>query len=169
MKKHISGYKLNRDSSSRLSLMRGLVASLIAKEEIITTNAKASAVTPIFEKLVTRAKTDSLAARRIVQAYVQNNALVKRLFTDVAPRYRDVHGGYTKLIVVGNRRGDNAAIVRLSLTQKSPVAEKGKHVITPEPAKETKKPTVKTITPEKVSATHAAPKLVKRTGKRGDK
>lgn len=169
MKKHIAGFKLNRDSSARLALMKGLVCSLLEKEEIITTNAKAKAVTPIFEKLITRAKTDSIAARRIVQAYVQDGTLVKRLFVEIAPRYKDVRGGYTKLIVVGSRRGDNASVVRLSLTKKSAVTVATKHLSPAESTKETKKSVVKATVPEKVTATKAAPKLVKRTGKRGDK
>jgi large subunit ribosomal protein L17 len=169
MKKHISGYKLNRDSASRLALMKSLVASLIAKEEIVTTTTKARAIAPIFEKLITHAKSNSLAARRLVQAYVQDGALVSRLFSEIAPRYKDVHGGYTKMITVGSRRGDNATVVRFGLTKKSTVAVGAKHLSPAESTKEIKKSVVKATTPEKVQATKAAPKLVKRTGKRGDK
>jgi large subunit ribosomal protein L17 len=168
MKKHISGYKLNRDSASRLALMKSLVASLIAKEEIVTTITKARAVAPIFEKLITHAKSNSLAARRLVQAYVQDGTLVSRLFAEIAPRYKDVRGGYTKMITVGSRRGDNSTIVRFGLTKKAAIAPvKVKTEETVADKKKTK--TVAATTPEKVQATKAAPKLVKRTGKRGDK
>jgi len=167
MKKHISGYKLNRDSAERLALMKSLVASLIAREEIVTTNAKAKAVTPIFEKLLTHAKTDTIAARRLVQAYVQNASLVKRLFAEIAPRYKDVRGGYTKMITVGSRRGDNAPIVRLGLTKKAAKVAKAK--IDEAVVDKKKSKTIAAVVPEKVTATKAAPKLVKRTGKRGDK
>lgn len=167
MKKHIAGYKLNRDSEARLALMKNLVYAMIQHETIVTTKIKAKAVTPIFEKMITRAKVDSLQNRRMVQAYIQENSLVKKLFTLIAPLYKEVKGGYTKMTVIGNRRGDNAPLVRLSLTKKS--------VVTPTKSKseesvvEKKKSVVKAITPEKVTATKAAPKLVKRTGKRGDK
>lgn len=170
MKKHISGYKLNMDSARRLALMKSLVASLIAKEEINTTLTRARAVKPIFEKLVTRAKSDSLAARRIVQAYVQDGTLVKRLFVEIAPRYKDVRGGYTKIIVVGARRGDNASVVRFGLTKKATKIVKSNSANEPNKAKSVPKAkAISAVVPEATRATKAAPKLVKRTGKRGDK
>jgi large subunit ribosomal protein L17 len=95
MKKHISGYKLSRDSQARLALMKNLVYALIQHEAIVTTKIKAKAVTPIFEKLITRAKVDSIQNRRMVQAYIQENTLVKKLFESIAPLYKEVRGGYT--------------------------------------------------------------------------
>lgn len=175
MKKHISGYKLNRDSEARLALMKNLVYSLITHEFIVTTKIKAKAVTPIFEKMITRAKVDSVQNRRMIQAYVQENDLVKKLFTVIAPLYKEVKGGYTKLTLIGNRRGDNAPLVRLSLTKKSVVAPKSDKANEPNKAKSASKTTkAKAIVPEIVGAKDlspvaAAPKLVKRTGKRGDK
>lgn len=167
MKKHISGYKLSRDSQARLALMKNLVYALIQHEAIVTTKIKAKAVTPIFEKLITRAKVDSIQNRRMVQAYIQENTLVKKLFENIAPLYKEIRGGYTNLTLIGNRKGDNAPLVRLSLTKKSAAA--------PAKVKEDvivakkKKSAVKAVIPETVKATAAAPKLVKRTGKRGDK
>ncbi len=172
MKKHISGYKLNRDSEARLALMKNLVYALIQHEAIVTTKIKAKAVTPIFEKLITRAKVDSIQNRRMVQAYIQEGDLVKKLFAKIAPLYKEVRGGYTKLTLIGNRRGDNAPLVRLSLTKKSEVAPVGAKDLSPEvegKVAKKKKTVVKAVTPEIVKATAAAPKLVKRTGKRGDK
>ncbi len=170
MKKHIGGYKLNRDSQARLALMKNLVYALIQHEAIVTTKIKAKAVTPIFEKLITRAKVDSVQNRRMVQAYIQENTLVKKLFTVIAPLYKEVRGGYTKLTLIGNRRGDNAPLVRLSLTKKSASAVKADSSSEPEKVKATAKAkAVKAVVPEVVKATKAAPKLVKRTGKRGDK
>lgn len=170
MKKHIAGYKLNRDSQARLALMKNLVYALIQHEAIVTTKIKAKAVTPIFEKMITRAKIDSVQNRRMVQAYIQENDLVKKLFTQIAPLYKEVRGGYTKLTLIGNRRGDNAPLVRLSLTKKSAVVAAVKHDDAAPAEKELKKTKViKAVTPEIVKATKAAPKLVKRTGKRGDK
>ncbi|PIR99301.1 50S ribosomal protein L17 [Candidatus Collierbacteria bacterium CG10_big_fil_rev_8_21_14_0_10_44_9] len=169
MKKHISGYKLNHDSAARLALMKNLVYSLIQHDAIVTTKIKAKAVTPIFEKLITRAKVDTVQNRRMVQAYIQENTLVKKLFTVIAPLYKEVKGGYTKLTVIGNRHGDNAPLVRLSLTKKSvvsPVKEKTKATVSP---RSSKSEAGKAVVPEVIKATGAAPKLVKRTGKRGDK
>lgn len=150
--------------------MKNLVYALIQHEAIVTTKIKAKAVTPIFEKMITRAKVDSVQNRRMVQAYIQENDLVKKLFSVIAPLYKDVKGGYTKLTLIGNRRGDNAPLVRLALTKKSiaPVGAKDLSVVATEKAtKKTAK--VAAVVPEVVKATKAAPKLVKRTGKRGDK
>jgi large subunit ribosomal protein L17 len=172
MKKHISGYKLSRDSQARLALMKNLVYALIQHEAIVTTKIKAKAVTPIFEKLITRAKVDSIQNRRMVQAYIQEGTLVKKLFESIAPLYKEVRGGYTNLLLIGNRRGDNAPLVKLSLTKKTTKAEV-KEVKTTEAkaeAKATKKAAkVTAVVPEEIKAKGAAPKLVKRTGKRGDK
>ena len=170
MKKHIAGYKLNRDSEARLALMKNLVYALIEHESLVTTNIKAKAVTPIFEKMITRAKVDSVQNRRMVQAYIQENDLVKKLFTVIAPLYKDVKGGYTKLTLIGNRRGDNAPLVRLALTKKSVIPTKvegSKKESAPVGARSASP--AKAVVPEVVKATKAAPKLVKRTGKRGDK
>lgn len=172
MKKHISGYKLSRDSQARLALMKNLVYSMIEHEAVVTTKIKAKAVTPIFEKLVTRAKVDSIQNRRMVQAYIQEGKLVKKLFESIAPLYKEVRGGYTNLTLIGNRKGDNAPLVRLSLTKKT-VKEEVKAKVTPEAKAETKATKkaakVAAVVPEVTKATKAAPKLVKRTGKRGDK
>ncbi len=170
MKKHISGYKLSRDSEARLALMKNLVYSLIKHEAIVTTKIKAKAVTPIFEKLITRAKVDSIQNRRMVQAYIQDGDLVKKLFTTIAPLYKETRGGYTSLTLIGNRRGDNAPLVRLSLTKKSVVAPKSDVATESTKAKSAPKAKkISAVVPEVVKATKAAPKLVKRTGKRGDK
>lgn len=112
-------YQLNRSTKQRKALFKSLVVALIERESIETTNAKARAVRSIFEKLLTHARTGTLHARRQVQAFVQSAELVHKLVDSIAPRYKSVKGGYTTLKVVGNRRGDNAPIVRLSLTKKS--------------------------------------------------
>jgi len=99
--------------------------------------------------------------------------LVQKLFASIAPLYKEVRGGYTKLVLIGNRRGDNAPMVRLMLTKKSIVATKkavsDSAQTSPELAEGPKKAKVTAVVPEVVKATKAAPKLVKRTGKRGDK
>lgn len=170
MKKHISGYKLSRDSEARLALMKNLVYAMIQHEAIVTTKIKAKAVTPIFEKLITRAKVDTVQNRRMVQAYIQENTLVQKLFATIAPLYKEVRGGYTKSTTIGNRRGDNAPLVRLSLTKKSTIASTPNSANKANSAKSVPKAKkIAAVVPEVVKATKAAPKLVKRTGKRGDK
>jgi large subunit ribosomal protein L17 len=172
MKKRIGGYKLNRDSAGRLSLMKSLVAAIVQKEEIITTIAKAKAMGPIFEKLLTHAKRGSVADRRLIQSYLQSPSLTKRLVDVIAPKYKDIKGGYTKLVRLGTRRGDNAVMARLSLTKKSvldSVKSKAEATTTPAPAGVKRSSPVTTVVPEVVKATKVAPKLVKRTGRRGDK
>lgn len=119
MKKNVTTYRLNRDTTARKALFKGLMIALVEREEIETTKAKASAVRRIFEKLITTAKEGTINARRQVQTVLQDSKLVKKLVDEIAPRYADVKGGYTKLIMVGARRGDGAFMVRLGLTKKT--------------------------------------------------
>lgn len=111
-------YHLNRDVLSRQALFKNLILALISKEEIVTTSAKARAVRSIFEKMVTKARLGSLHARRQIQSFIQGRVEVKKLFDEIAPRYLDVKGGYTRITMVGTRRGDNAMMVKLALTKK---------------------------------------------------
>lgn len=148
MKKHIGKYHLGRDTTARKALFKGLVESLIQKEEIKTTDAKAKAVRSIFEKLVTKAKVGSIHARRQVHSFVQKGDLVKKLVDEIAPRYVATRGGYTHITILGNRKGDNAKIVRLSLTKKAEVATSSKKakakktVISKSPRKSTVVPSI---------------------------
>lgn len=114
--------KLNRDSNSRAALFKGLAASIIDKEEIKTTSAKARAVRPIIEGMISKAVAGTLHARRMVQADIQDATLVKKLFAEIAPRFAAVKGGFTKITFIGRRKGDNAMIVKLALTKKKEVA-----------------------------------------------
>ncbi|KKU46292.1 MAG: 50S ribosomal protein L17 [Microgenomates group bacterium GW2011_GWA2_46_7] len=168
MKKRISGYKLNRDSAGRLALLKSLVAAMVEKEEIVTTITRAKATIPIFEKLLTHARRGLLQDRRLVQSYLQSAPLTKRLLDEIAPRYKDVRGGYTKLTLIGTRRGDNATMARLGLTKKALVSPaKTKEAGSVASKKKTK--ALKVATPEKVAPTKSAPTLVRRTLRRGDK
>ncbi|MFH2085706.1 MAG: 50S ribosomal protein L17 [bacterium] len=169
MKKHISGYKLNRDSEARRALMKNLVYSLIKHEMVITTKIKAKAVTPIFEKMITRAKIDSVQNRRMIQAYIQENDLVQKLFASIAPLYKDVKGGYTKLTLIGNRRGDNAPLVRLSLTKRTVAAAKSAAPAETDKAKSTPKPAAPKLVAPKITKASTVKLAPVRAGKRGDK
>lgn len=170
MKKRLSGYKLSRSTAQRGALLKGLIRSLVAHEEIVTTVTKAKAVTPLFERLLTQARTGTVAARRAIASQLQSASLIKRLVDTIAPRYQDSKGGYTSLTKIGSRRGDNAMMVKLALTKKSSTS---KTVAKPLDMETSKK---KVVAPalaapqiEKVAPVKAAPKLVRRTGKRGDK
>jgi len=117
--------KLGRDSSARKALFRDLVTDLFIYERIQTTEAKAKEVRPIAEKLITLAKRGDLHARRQVAAYVRKEEAgegkdaIQKLFSDLAPRYADRQGGYTRILKLGPRRGDSADMVYLELVDRA--------------------------------------------------
>lgn len=171
MKKRIGGYKLNRDTSARRALFTHLMVSLIEGEKIETTKAKAFAVQPLFEKLLTKARKGTVQARREIHAVLGIDSAVKKLVDDLALRYKGVAGGYTRLTPIGARRGDNAPIVRLALTKMTEL--KTKAVATAENKKDAKAKKIASqatslVAPkaEKVKTVKIAPM---RAGKRGDK
>jgi len=96
-------------------MMANLVASLIAAESITTTEAKAKAVRPIAEKIITKAKKGGLHNHRQVVAFLRDREMAARLFDEIAPRYTDRAGGYTRILKVGPRHGDNAPMARIEL------------------------------------------------------
>tara|TARA_B100001123_G_C14817371_1_gene830754 strand:- start:59 stop:352 length:294 start_codon:yes stop_codon:yes gene_type:complete len=96
-------------------MMANLVASLIAAEAITTTEAKAKAVRPIAEKIITKAKKGGLHNHRQVVAFLRDREMAARLFDEIAPRYIDRAGGYTRILKVGPRHGDNAPMARIEL------------------------------------------------------
>jgi large subunit ribosomal protein L17 len=98
-----------------MALLRGLVRSFIALDRIKTTETRAKEVRPMAEKLITRAKTNSLHARRMTRRILNDEDLVKRLFDEIAPKFATRPGGYTRIIHVGRRRGDAAPMVLLEL------------------------------------------------------
>jgi len=113
MRHRVGGRKLRRSPSHRKALLRNLVTSLFKHGRVITTPAKAKAVRPLAERLITAARTGTLAARRNVLAVLYEKDVVKKLFDEVAPKYADRPGGYTRILkhVRGlgkNRLGDNA-------------------------------------------------------------
>ncbi|WP_059105463.1 50S ribosomal protein L17 [Shouchella shacheensis] len=107
--------KLGRTSSQRKALLRDLVTDLILNERIETTEAKAKELRPVVEKMVTLGKRGDLHARRQAAAFVRNEVdvesdqdAVQKLFADIAPRFEERQGGYTRILKVGPRRGDGA-------------------------------------------------------------
>lgn len=117
-----SGKKLGRDAAHRKALYANLTAALFEHGRIKTTEAKAKAVRPIAEKLITIGKRDDLAARRRAVAYLRHKWVVADLFETVAPRFADRNGGYTRIVKLGPRQGDAAPMVYLELVDYTPTA-----------------------------------------------
>ena len=123
--KHKIGFNaLSRTSAERKALKRNMVTSLFRYERIETTKAKAKEVQRLAEKMITRAKVDNVHNRRLTSAILFDEAVVNKLFTEIAPLYADVHGGYTRIIKTANRLGDAAEMAILELTKKTEKPEK---------------------------------------------
>src|SRR4029077_4460378 len=110
-----SGYKLKRNISARRALFKGLVTSVIEEERIITTVAKAKAVRPLVEKMITLAKRDTLHTRREAAAFLETPAALKKLFDKLGTRFGQRTGGYTRVVRLGFRKGDGAEQAMLEL------------------------------------------------------
>ena len=114
-----SGRKLGRTSSHRKALFRNMVTSLFEHERIQTTDAKAKEVRRIAEKLITLGKKGDLAARRRALSYIRDKDVVHKLFAEISPKFEARPGGYTRIMKLGNRLGDNAPISVLELVQEA--------------------------------------------------
>jgi len=114
--KHKIGYnRLGRKASHRKALHRNMVTSLFRYERIRTTKAKAGEVRRTAEKMITRAKTDSVHNRRMIARSIGDKAVLAKLFTEIAPRNRNRNGGYTRVLKLGNRLNDASEMVILEL------------------------------------------------------
>ena len=123
--KHKIGFNaLSRNNAERKALKRNMVTSLFRYERIETTKAKAKEVQRLAEKMITRAKVDNVHNRRLTAAILYDEAVVNKLFTEIAPLYADVNGGYTRIIKTQNRLGDAAEMAILELTKKTEKPEK---------------------------------------------
>ena len=125
MRHRRGGSKLGRVTAHRWALFRNLLTALFQHERIFTTVAKAKALRPLAERVVTLSKRDDLHARRQVLSLVPDTAVVRKLFDTVAARYADRRGGYTRIIKAGVRRGDAAPLAILELVDR-PEAPKAK-------------------------------------------
>ena len=117
-----SGKKLGRDPAHRKALYSNLAGALIEHGRIETTEAKAKAVKPFAEKMITLGKRGDLHARRQALAALRSNDVVHRLFADVAPRFDGRPGGYTRIVKLGPRQGDAAEMVYLEFVDFEPAA-----------------------------------------------
>src|SRR6058998_1543738 len=122
MRHQRAGKKLGRDSAHRRALYANLAGSLIEHGRIKTTEAKAKAVKPFAEQMITLGKRGDLAARRQAIAELRSQDVVHQLFADVAPRFAERPGGYTRIVKLGPRQGDAAEMVYLELVDFDPAA-----------------------------------------------
>src|SRR6185295_11690718 len=107
--------KLSRNSSHRRAMLRNMVTDLLDHGRLMTTLPKAKEVRPLAEKMITLGKRDSLHARRQVQSYLLKEAIAKKVFDTIAPKFADRKGGYSRIIKLGNRKGDGADIAIIEL------------------------------------------------------
>ncbi|MFC1873124.1 50S ribosomal protein L17 [Chloroflexota bacterium] len=115
MRHKIAGKKLNRSSSHRRALYRNLVTELLRHEKLTITEAKAKAVRGSAEKMITYGKKGGLNTYRLAMAYILDEKVATKVFSDLAARYAERPGGYTRITKLGQRLGDGASMVRLEL------------------------------------------------------
>lgn len=114
-----AGRRLGRKTSHRIAMFRNMATSFFSHEKITTTDAKAKELRPIVEKLITLAKRGDLHARRQAASYIRDTKTVAKLFSQIAPRYQERDGGYTRIIKLGLRPGDNAEISIIELVEEA--------------------------------------------------
>ncbi|MEA1676708.1 50S ribosomal protein L17 [Nitrospirillum sp. BR 11163] len=124
MRHGVSGRKFSKTSTHRLAMFSNMANALIKHEQIKTTLPKAKDLRPIVEKLITLGKKGGLANRRLAFAELRDNAMVDKLFTTIAERYKDRQGGYTRVLKAGFRYGDMAAMAVIELVDRD-VSAKG--------------------------------------------
>lgn len=115
MRHRVSGRHLGRSTPQRLALYRSLVTSLLHHERIVTTEGKAKEIRGFAERIITLGKRGDLHARRQVLSILYDKTLVDKVFHDLAPRYRERNGGYTRLLRLGPRQGDAASMLQIEL------------------------------------------------------
>ena len=117
--------KLNRTSSHRKAMFQNMMNSLIEHEAIKTTLPKAKELRSIIEPMITLSKVDSVANRRLAFARLRDNACVAKLFNELGPRFKARPGGYTRILKMGFRVGDNAPMAYVELVDRAPEAAEG--------------------------------------------
>lgn len=114
------GRKLQRAAGPRRALVRGQVTSLVLHEQITTTEAKAKEIAPQFERMVTKAKKGDLNSWRQIRAFLLTEKATEKLVKEIAPAFKQRTGGYTRIVKLGNRLGDNAKMATVALTEVIP-------------------------------------------------
>ena len=115
MRHKVQSRRFDRPSDQRLAMFRGLVTDLLKYEQIKTTEAKAKAIRPMAEKMITLGKAGTLASRRQILGYVYDKDVAAKICDELGPRYAARAGGYTRIVKLGPRVGDGAPIVQLEL------------------------------------------------------
>ena len=107
--------KLGRPTAHRIAMLRGMVTLLLENGKIETTYARAKELSAVADKMITLGKTNTLASRREALGYITKEDVVKKLFDEIAPKYKEVNGGYCRIIKTGPRRGDAAEMCIIEL------------------------------------------------------
>lgn len=123
MRHGVSGRKFSKTTSHRKAMFSNMANALIKHEQIKTTLPKAKDLRPIVEKLITLGKKGGLANRRLAFAQLRDDAMVTKLFTTIADRYKDRQGGYTRVLKAGFRYGDAAPMAVIELVDRDPAAK----------------------------------------------
>ena len=118
MRHRIGGRKLNRTSQHRQMLFRNMAQALIKHEQIVTTLPKAKELRPVMERLITLGKRGDLHARRLAHARLRDDAMTKKLFEVLGPRYEERSGGYCRMMKAGFRYGDSAPMAVIELVDR---------------------------------------------------
>lgn len=122
MRHQKSGRKLNRNSPHRRAMFRNMADALIKHEQIVTTLPKAKELRGVVDRLITLGKRGDLHARRVAAARMNDEAMVKKLFDVLGPRYAERNGGYTRVLKAGFRHGDSAPMAVIELVDRDPQA-----------------------------------------------
>ena len=115
MRHRVAGRRFDRPTDQRMAMLRSLVCAVLWHGSIETTEAKAKSARSLLERMITLARTPDLHSRRMARRVVNDERLVKRLFDDIAPLYKDRPGGYSRVVKLGFRRGDAAPVAKLEL------------------------------------------------------
>jgi large subunit ribosomal protein L17 len=126
MRHRNSGRQLSRNASHRHAMLRNMATSLLQHETIRTTVPKAKELRRVVEPLITMAKVDSIAMRRLAYARLRDETVVEKLFADLGPRFKARAGGYTRILKMEPRPGDNADMALMQLVDSAPVAAEKK-------------------------------------------
>jgi large subunit ribosomal protein L17 len=117
MRHNIAGRRLSRDSGHRKALYRNLVTALLKHEKIVTTEAKAKEIRSMAEKMITLGKQSGLSSYRQALTFILDKQVTEKIFSELGPRYKERAGGYTRIVKLEPRLGDNAPMVQLELVK----------------------------------------------------
>ncbi|MDO9068193.1 MAG: 50S ribosomal protein L17 [Deltaproteobacteria bacterium] len=146
-----TGRRLGRKTSHREAMFRNMVTSLLSHEKITTTDAKAKEIRVVAERMITLGKRGDLHAMRLAASVIREKSVVTKLFSTIAPRYKDRPGGYTRIVKLGVRQGDAAPLSLIELVEEEMKPSKAKQV----PVKTKPVVPVAAVVPEVVAATLA--------------